>query len=171
MARYSVQPELVNEARDFVRTFEAGYWGMGLVLGAVVWMAAPFIATHWLKAEALPADAVLFSMISMAVLIVLQWPLTLYEGGLLGLQRQVLYNGLLISVTTLRTFGAVVFVEVTAASIVNFFLWQIGVSLIQVVLLTVLFWRSLPASHHTPRVDLRLCTAYGVLLQAWQAAP
>jgi O-antigen/teichoic acid export membrane protein len=158
MARYSVQPERAAEARDFVRTFEAGYWSMGVVLGALVWVAAPFVATHWLKASTLPVDAVLFSIISMAVLITLQWPLTLYEGGLLGLQRQVLLNGMLVFVTTLRTFGAVVFMELTTPSIANFFLWQIVISMIHVMLLTGLFWRSLPVSRRAPRIDLQLAS-------------
>jgi O-antigen/teichoic acid export membrane protein len=156
MARYSVQPERSAEARDFVRTFEVGYWGLGLALGVLVWAAAPFIATRWLKVDVLSVEAVQFSVTSMAVLIVLQWPLTLYEGGLLGLQRQVLFNSLLVTMTTLRTVGVVFFFWAVAPSIVNFFLWQIIVSVAHVVLITVLFWRSLPPAHRTPRIDLRL---------------
>jgi O-antigen/teichoic acid export membrane protein len=156
MARYSVQPERADEARDFARTFEVGYWSMGLALGALVWVAAPFLAMRWLKVDTLTVDVVQFSIISMAVLLALQWPLTLYEGGLLGLQRQVLLNGLLVFVATLRTVGAVAFMLLTSPTVVNFFLWQIGVGVVHVVLLTGLFWRSLPVSSRAPRVNLQL---------------
>ena len=33
MARYSVQPEKADEARDLVRTLELGYWLIGLMIG------------------------------------------------------------------------------------------------------------------------------------------
>ena len=33
MARYSVQPEKAAEARDLVRTLEAGYWLIGIAIG------------------------------------------------------------------------------------------------------------------------------------------
>ena len=33
MARYSVQPDKAEEARDFARTLEAGYWVIGASAG------------------------------------------------------------------------------------------------------------------------------------------
>jgi O-antigen/teichoic acid export membrane protein len=89
-------------------------------------------------------------------LIALQWPLTLYEGGLLGLQRHVLFNSLVVIMTALRTIGVVLFLWLVSPSIVNFFLWQIVVSVVHVTLIAVLFWRSLPPSHRAPRIDVRL---------------
>src|SRR5246500_5984874 len=53
MARYSVQPEKADEARDLVRTLEAGYWLIGLVLGVALLAAAPWIAAPWIKSAAL----------------------------------------------------------------------------------------------------------------------
>src|ERR1700751_6102411 len=35
MARYSVQTEKTDEARDLVRTLEIGYWLIGLMIGLV----------------------------------------------------------------------------------------------------------------------------------------
>jgi O-antigen/teichoic acid export membrane protein len=156
MARYSTQPGQADEARDFARTFEAGYWVIGLVLGGAVWLAAPLLTTQWLKPDRLDADTVQATVSSMAVLIALQWPLTLYEGGLLGLQQHVALNGLGIVVTTLRTLGAVVFLELTAPTIEHFFLWQIAASLVHVGVITVLFRRSLPPASRRARVDVRL---------------
>src|SRR6202451_1874160 len=44
MARYSVQPEKADEARDLVRTLEAGYWLIGIAIGAIILAAAPWLA-------------------------------------------------------------------------------------------------------------------------------
>ncbi|HEV2988097.1 MAG TPA: oligosaccharide flippase family protein, partial [Candidatus Angelobacter sp.] len=50
MARYSVQPAKAPEARDLVRTLEVGYWLIGMVLGAALLVASPWVASHWIKA-------------------------------------------------------------------------------------------------------------------------
>src|ERR1700679_3725463 len=92
MARYSVQPEKAAEARDLVRTLEAGYWLIGVVIGVVVLAAAPVIATHWIKAGTIPVRDVQRTVMLIGVLAVFQWPVSFYQGGLMGLRRQVLSN-------------------------------------------------------------------------------
>src|SRR5271169_2176126 len=54
MARYSVQPEKSAEARDLVRTLEIGYWLIGIVIGAAIMWAAPWLSTRWIKAGSFP---------------------------------------------------------------------------------------------------------------------
>ena len=41
MARYSALPEKAGEARDFVRTLEVGYWGIGVAIGVTIYLLAP----------------------------------------------------------------------------------------------------------------------------------
>ena len=106
MARYSVMPDKAGEARDFVRTLEIGYWAVGILIGVAIYFAAPHIATHWIKAGDIPASEVRRAVAIMGVLAALQWPLSLYQGGLLGLQRQVLLNGISIVTATLGGGGA-----------------------------------------------------------------
>src|SRR3984893_10982874 len=91
MARYSVQPEKAAEARDLVRTLEVGYWLMGFAIGATLLAAAPVIATDWIKAGTIPIRDVRHTVMLMGVLAVFQWPVSFYQGGLMGLNRQVLY--------------------------------------------------------------------------------
>lgn len=153
MARYSVQPEKADEARNLVRTLEVGYWVIGVAVGAVVLAAAPFIATHWINASAIPTGVVQQAVVSMGVLVVLQWPLSFYQGGLLGLQRQVLLNGLQIIMTTLRSGGAVLILWLVSPTITAFFSWQTVISAVHVALITLFLWRSLPPSGRAPRFD------------------
>jgi O-antigen/teichoic acid export membrane protein len=51
MARYSVQPDKAGEARDFVRTMELGNWAMGILLGTIFFLGAPYISGHWINTE------------------------------------------------------------------------------------------------------------------------
>jgi O-antigen/teichoic acid export membrane protein len=156
MARYSVSLDKKSEMRDFVRTFEFGYWAIGIAIGALVLVASPFIAEHWIKAGSIPVSTVQRTVMIMGFVAAFQWPLSFYEGGLLGLQRQVLLNGLKITMSTLSGGGAVLILLFVSPTITAFFTWQIVVSALNVTLITVLLWRSLPSADRSPRFDLRL---------------
>jgi O-antigen/teichoic acid export membrane protein len=154
MARYSVLPGKAGEARDFVRTLEIGYWAIGILIGCVVWFSAPYIASHWIKAGNLSPSEVRRAVTIMGALIALQWPLTFYQGGLLGLQRQVLHNGITIATSTLSGGGALLVLWLVSPTVSAFFTWQIAVSLLQAGVTTFALWRCLPGSGHAARFDL-----------------
>lgn len=154
MARYSVLPGKTGEARDFVRTLEVGYWSIGILIGCAVWYSAPYIASHWIKAGNIPTWEVRRAVTIMGALTALQWPLTFYHGGLLGLQRQVLHNGITIATSTLSGGGALLVLWLVSPTVSAFFTWQIAVSLLQAGVTTLALWRCLPGSGHTARVDI-----------------
>jgi O-antigen/teichoic acid export membrane protein len=164
MARYSVQPEKAAEARDLARTLETGYWLVGIAIGAAILIAAPAIATYWIKAGSFPVKSVRQVVMIMGVLAFFQWPLSFYQGGLMGLGRQVLLNVFRISQSTLANGGAVLILWLISPTIRAFFLWQIAVSATQVILLTKLFWNSMPPAEHAPRFDL------GAMRNIWRFA-
>lgn len=144
MARYSVQPERAAEARDFVRTLEVGYWALGTVIGLTLWLIAPLLASHWIRSSELPIPTIVQALRLMSVLSALQWPLSFYQGGLMGLQRQAAFNTLHIASSTLGNGGVVLILWLVSPTIIAFLIWQIMVSAVRVSLITVLLWRSLP---------------------------
>ncbi len=151
MARYSALPDKSGEARDLVRTLEIGYWTIGIVIGTAVIVAAPFIAMYWIKASIIPVLVIQNAVMIMGVVAFLQWPLSFYQGGLIGLQRQVLLNGIRIAVVTLSNGGAALVLWLVSPTITAFFAWQIIISTLHVILITSLLWRSLPPSDRAPR--------------------
>ena len=153
MARYSVLPGKSAEARDFVRTLEVGYWAIGILIGCAVWYSAPYIATHWIKAGTIPTLEVRRAVTIMGALAALQWPLSFYQGGLLGLQRQVLLNGITIAAATMAGGGALLILWLVSPTVSAFFTWQIVVSLLQAGVTTFALWRCLPGSDHAARFD------------------
>jgi len=153
MARYSVLPGKTGEARNFVRTLEVGYWGIGILIGCAVWYSAPYIASHWIKAGNISPLEVRRAVTIMGALTALQWPLTFYQGGLLGLQRQVLLNGITIATATLAGGGALLILWLVSPTVSAFFTWQIVVSLLQAGVTTFALWRCLPDSGHAARFD------------------
>ncbi len=156
MARYSVQPDRSGEARNFVRTLEVGYWAIGIIIGALIFLAAPVIAMHWIKVDALSSDDVQKAISMMGALVALQWPLSLYQGGLMGLQRQVLLNAIRIVFTTLGSGGAVFILWIVSPTITAFLAWQMLIGAIHLVVITFSLWRSLPDPGRRARFDFVL---------------
>ena len=155
MARFSVKPENAGEARDLVRTLETGYWLIGIAIGAMMVAGAPVIATHWIKASVIPVRDLKNTVLLMGVLAVFQWPGSFYQGGLLGLGRQVLSNSLNIFFSTLANGGAVLILWLVSPTIQAFFLWLVAVNAAKAIFLALSLWVSLPAATRTPQFDLR----------------
>lgn len=156
MARYSILPNKGEEMRDFVRTLEIGYWSIGLLIGASILLATPYIASHWIKASDMSLKEIQRAVAIMGVLAALQWPLSFYHGGLLGLQRQVLLNGILIATSSLASGGAVFILWRVSPTVTAFFLWQVGTSLLQVILITWALWSCLPSTDRPARINIDL---------------
>ncbi len=154
MARYSVQPEKAPEARDLVRTLEAGYWLVGVAIGVVTIALAPLIATHWIRAGSIPVRVIQHTVMLMGVLAVFQWPGSFYQGGLMGLGRQVLFNGLNILFSTLSSAGSFLVLVLVSPTIQAFFLWLIGINALRMLVFAAALWRSLPAADRPSRFDL-----------------
>lgn len=160
MTRYSDQPDKVQEMRDLVRTLEVGYWGVGVLLGLlIVALLSPWIAYDWVKAGELAPATIQQAVMVMGLVIALQWPISLYSGGLLGLERQVLLNGINVTMATVRAVGAVLVLWLVSPTILAFFIWQIFTSAVQTALTTYALWRSLPRSSQPPRFQKSLLQA------------
>jgi O-antigen/teichoic acid export membrane protein len=155
LARYSVHPEQAAEARDLVRTLEAGYWMIGLLIGAGVVIAAPWLAVHWIRAGAIPVQSVMHAVMLMGILTLFQWPVSFYQGGLMGLRKQLLLNALRAGAATLINLGGVLILWRVSPTVQALLLWQGSVSAVFVTALGIFLWRSLPAAGRIARFDLR----------------
>lgn len=158
IARYTALPDKIGQTRDLVRTIEIGYWIVGLLIGIGVCLSASFIADYWIQAESISTSLIRNVVIVMGIITFIQWPLTFYQGGLLGLQQIVALNTIGIVFNTLRTVGAILLLWNFSPAIIVFFLWQAIISLVQVFATALLLWRSLPSSDHAPVFQLKLLT-------------
>jgi O-antigen/teichoic acid export membrane protein len=153
MARYSVQPEKAAEAHDLVRTLEAGYWLIGLVIATMLAAASTWLATRWIHGASIPIHSIRQAILLMSVVSFFQWPVSFYQGGLMGLHRQVPYNIARIGVVTLSTAGAVLILWLVSPTIQAFLFWQAAVSAVQALVLAVLLRKYLPSAHRSPRFE------------------
>jgi O-antigen/teichoic acid export membrane protein len=80
----------------------------------------------------------------MGGLAFVQWPLTFYQGALVGLQRQVRLMVLQIVFATLRGLGAIVILQFVSRTIEALLIWQCFVSVLHTALIWRFTWVSLP---------------------------
>lgn len=126
---------LRSDERTLVQTLETLYWTAGLVIIGLLCAAAPLIAGRWIHRQTLPLDTVRSALLLMGIAIGLNFPLSLYQGGLLGLMRHVRLNAVLVVFGTLRWGGAAAILVLRPPSIIEFFAWQAGVSAAQTLTL------------------------------------
>lgn len=136
--------------RDLTFSLECVYWAIGLFICLLIVVLSGFIANHWVKLEHLPVTVVRQSVMLMGAVIAFQWPISLYDGGLTGLDRQVLNNGITVVMSTLRAAGVIIILKYFSPTLEAFFLWQAGLSLLYVLTLRVALWKAMPRDHRRP---------------------
>ena len=107
LARLSTQPGTDQKKRDLVRTLEVVYWALAIAMAFIVISLSPIISNDWIMTQHLPTSSVQQAVMMMGLVIAFDLPLSLYYGGLIGLQKQVLYNGVDVVSATFRGIGAV----------------------------------------------------------------
>lgn len=132
-------------SRDLARTLEVVYWSVGLAIAALFLLCSPLVARHWLDPDGLSDQAVLDSLRLMAVALALQWPMSLYNGGLSGLERQVTLNVVLASFGLLRGAGAALVLWQLSATPQAYFAWLCACHASQTALTALLLWQALPS--------------------------
>lgn len=156
MARLSVQKNKAQEMRDLVRTLEIPYWAVGLLISIIVISLSPFISIRWVNVEHLSQNSVQTAIIIMGVVVAFQWPLSVYSGTLMGLQRQVLLSSVNAGMATVRGVGAVLVLWLMSSTVEAFFLWQLIVSIVHIIVAFFFSWRSLPHAAGAQRFRLEL---------------
>jgi O-antigen/teichoic acid export membrane protein len=151
MARYSVDGDKAQEARDLVRTLELGYWAVGIICGAAVAACSSLLARHWLNPQNLSFATIEQAITVMGLTLALQWPLSFYAGALMGLQRQVGLNVINGMSATLRGVTTVLVLIFVSSTVEAFFICQAVASGIQTFATVVYLWRSLPGVRYRAR--------------------
>jgi O-antigen/teichoic acid export membrane protein len=141
LARYSAQPGRNQEMRDFAKTLQTLYLGISAVIGLSVFLSAPLIAAHWLTSSIEPT-VLQRALTLMGITIAFQWLLGFFNSGILGLQYQIPANLLAAAIATVRAFG-VVPILVISADIVTFFAWQAAATAIGAGVTAKIFWKCL----------------------------
>ncbi|MCE0488589.1 oligosaccharide flippase family protein [Pantoea sp. Mb-10] len=126
-----------------------------LVLVGLGWLATPWIATHWLDAQHLPAGELKIAVAIMVITAAIRWRTSPYRSVIVGFEHQVWLNGVNLIITTLRTFGAVLVIQLFSNPVLSFFIWQLLVSVAEAACCIYKSWQLVPrAARRDKRDDL-----------------
>ena len=140
-ARFSWNDEARLTMRRLLRTFESIYWCVALIAGGGMMLLARWIAVHWVQPKQLSVDDVIQAVVLMGLAFAVQWPLSLYSGGMQGLQRQVGLNVITAAAATLRGVGAALVLWLVSPTVQAYFVWQVIVGLLHTVAVAIVLWR------------------------------
>jgi O-antigen/teichoic acid export membrane protein len=146
ISKYSVLPNTESVMKNTVKTLELIYWVTSIIIIIIIIIASKYIAYNWLNKGSINQEIVQRSIILMGLAIGLQWPSSLYSGGLVGLQKQVLLNIISVSMNLLRSVGVILILLFVNSSVYAFFIWQAFISLSNSLVLNYFLWKSLPKS-------------------------
>ncbi|SHM28282.1 Membrane protein involved in the export of O-antigen and teichoic acid [Chitinophaga jiangningensis] len=128
--------------RNLLFTMERIYLFICIGIALTIGIFSNTIATHWLKSNSIPERDLTLCMVMIGVGIALQFYSTLYNGGLMGLQKQVLANGLQVTWSIFR-FGVALLPLYFYPNLLVFFIWQMLINAIFLMLTRFELWKAL----------------------------
>ena len=156
VARRLPHPEKSAETRDLLRTLEAIYVALGAIIAIAIILSASWIIESWIAEARIETSSLRLAIIVFGISLGVRWPAALYTGVLLGAERQVLLNGSIVALSTLRTGGAILVIGLISPTLVAFLVWYLVANAVEVVVMAVLAWSALPAADRPPAIAPRL---------------
>ena len=129
------------------------YAAMAVVIGALLWLTAGWIATRWLKPHALDQQTVLTAVRAIGIYVAFRWPISFYSGVLNGIQRMDVLNMVKAGAATLRT--AIGIALIVASPKIDLFLEWFAVSaLIELIAFAIAAHWLVRELRFTPTISL-----------------
>lgn len=150
-------PARARDLRDLLLTSEIIYVGMAIAM-AVVWLIAADFILAWVNPAGLSERTVHNCLLIMGVPLALQFPLSLYGGGLYGMHRQALVSVIGVVFSLLRNLGVIGVLYFVSASPETYFGWNALCIGLQVPVLVLALRSVIPAANEKPQFRLDLLT-------------
>lgn len=142
VARFSTVGNM-QAARNFLHTISVVYWGMAGVIALFMLGLAPLLGKYWIQSDQFSTDEITHALMLMGLVVACRWPVGLYMGVLMGLQRVARASIIGATVGTFSNLGAVAILAFVSPTIEAFFLWHAGVGIVNALYMRWLAWRLL----------------------------
>ena len=140
----------VNETCDLVFTIESIYWLISIIIGFLVFFLSYPIAAYWVNSKELSIATIEKAVILMGAVIVFQWPTGLYNGALIGLEKQKVASLIYIAFASLRSLG-VLAILYFSPTIEAYFYWQLLATFFFSLSLRYFVWHYLSDKLYKPK--------------------
>jgi O-antigen/teichoic acid export membrane protein len=140
IARCSASDEIQN-GRNLLHTFSIIYGATAAIIALLVITLAPFIANYWLLSKTISQDILTHAVALIGLVIACRWPIGLYAGALMGMQRIDITACTSITMVTIGNLGAVGILDLVSPTIEAFFIWQAIIAVVHAAILRTYAWR------------------------------
>lgn len=96
----------ITPARRILVAFEIIYTSTAVIGFIVIYISSSYIATRWLKLDGITGNEASLSLKLLSLQFLFQWPISCYQAGLVGIQRQVLLANIQIIFAIFKYIGA-----------------------------------------------------------------
>jgi O-antigen/teichoic acid export membrane protein len=163
-ARCSAFPDSARHMRSLLKTLQTVYWAISFFVALMIVALAPLIARYWINPGSLDVAVVQNAVMLMGLTVAMQGPMSLYIGGVFGLQRHVLGNVINFVLALLRSGGVVLALAIVSPSLNTYFVFQFGVASIGALGTGIILWGILP------RTAIPSCFEMSQLRSIWRFA-
>lgn len=98
----------IDYVRRLIRTASVFYWGLGIGLYVIVFIAAPFIVQHWINLKNLDPGTATTMLRVLSVTTIIMLPRALYSSIFQGRQRMELNNSIDVGASAAQQIGVIV---------------------------------------------------------------
>lgn len=144
MARFKAGAHSVKSIRELLLSLEIISCGLACLIAIAIFLASAPFARYWLNVEHLSEKSVITSIAIMGVVAALRFMENVYRGALLGLQNHVSLNIFTFIFSSAKGFGVVGVLIFLSPTIEAFFIWQLTLSIIGVLVLRMIVYRQIP---------------------------
>lgn len=130
--------------RQLLRTLEGIFIGIALLGASSIIFSSSLIARHWLNVQTLPSEDVQNSIKLIAIIIGLRWTCALYRSTIYGFERLVWLNVFNCIISTIKSVFVISYFIYISHTIIDFFLFQLGVAFLELIVLIIQAYRLMP---------------------------
>lgn len=153
IARFNGGVLNANNLLHFFKIMKKFFFGCAILVVIVGLLASDFIVTSWLKTKFIPHSILLKSVSLMSVILAVRWIASIYKATVVGFERLVWFS-VFNSVFAILRFVVVFFVLILIdRSPIVFFIYQLIVSVIELLVIVVYVNKLLPVYDKTSSYD------------------
>ncbi len=119
--------------------FERIYWVFAIIISCLTLLLADFIAKHWMSLDGLTINSGKEAIYGAVAIFACQFPGSIYRSLLVGTQKQVTLNSLLLIFTLIRHIGGVI-VLMRWPILSTYLIWQAVIALIETLVRGRVSW-------------------------------
>lgn len=144
ISKYSSKIRSETYIRDLIRTIEGIFLGISLFTILIFYISSDYLSINWLLVEDLSYELVSEMIILISLIISVRFIEGIYRACLIGLQLQVWHSVAHAIFSTFMYGGAVLIIQYVHPSIKAFFIWQIIICFVSLIIFRVKLYSYLP---------------------------